>query len=40
MLAEDDGAVMSSGFCSEIYQLTADDLRSILESESDTGQAA
>jgi molecular chaperone Hsp33 len=40
MLAEDDGAVMSCGFCSEIYQLTADDLRSILESESDTGQAA
>lgn len=40
MLAEDDGAVMSCGFCSEIYQLTADDLRSILEAESDNGQPA
>ena len=30
MLAEDGGAVMSCGFCSEIYQLDADDLRQLL----------
>ncbi|MFN6964360.1 MAG: Hsp33 family molecular chaperone HslO [Pyrinomonadaceae bacterium] len=33
MLAEDNGAVMSCGFCSEIYQLGEDDLREILENE-------
>jgi molecular chaperone Hsp33 len=33
MLAEDNGAVMSCGFCSEIYQLTDDDLKNILETE-------
>lgn len=33
MLREDEGAVMSCGFCSEIYQLGEDDLRQILESE-------
>jgi molecular chaperone Hsp33 len=30
MLAEDKGAVMSCGFCSEVYQLDEDDLQSIL----------
>lgn len=34
MLAEDNGAVMSCGFCSEIYQLTDDDLKEILKAES------
>lgn len=33
MLNEDKGAVMSCGFCSEIYQLDEDDLRQILNSE-------
>ena len=33
MLAEDNGAVMSCGFCSEIYQLNDDDLRQILDDE-------
>jgi|SRR5688572_9983288 len=33
MLAEDRGAVMSCGFCSEVYQLDEDDLRSILAAE-------
>jgi molecular chaperone Hsp33 len=32
MLSEDGGAVMSCGFCSEIYQLDADDLKTILVS--------
>jgi molecular chaperone Hsp33 len=34
MLSEDDGAVMSCGFCSEIYQLNGSDLREILVSGS------
>lgn len=33
MLNEDNGAVMSCGFCSEIYQLGPEDLESILNSE-------
>ncbi|HKP69596.1 MAG TPA: Hsp33 family molecular chaperone HslO [Pyrinomonadaceae bacterium] len=33
MLAEDKGAVMSCGFCSEVYQLDEDDLESLLASE-------
>lgn len=32
MLAEDHGAVMTCGFCGEIYQLDEDDLRSMLET--------
>jgi molecular chaperone Hsp33 len=32
MLAEDHGAVMTCGFCGEIYQLDEDDLRSLLET--------
>ena len=35
MLAEDNGAVMSCGFCSEIYQLGAEDLESILDSDNE-----
>ncbi|MEO8649640.1 MAG: Hsp33 family molecular chaperone HslO [Acidobacteriota bacterium] len=31
MLAEDGGAVMTCGFCSEIYQLDEDDLRRLLD---------
>ena len=34
MLDEDNGAVMTCGFCSEIYQLSGDDLREILAVES------
>jgi molecular chaperone Hsp33 len=30
MLDEDNGAVMSCGFCSEVYQLSGDDLSKIL----------
>ena len=33
MLDEDNGAVMTCGFCGEIYQLTGDDLREILAIE-------
>ena len=33
MLSEDNGAMMSCGFCSEIYQLDEDDLREILDAE-------
>jgi molecular chaperone Hsp33 len=33
MLEEDKGAVMSCGFCSEIYQLGVDDLNQILAAE-------
>lgn len=33
MLDEDKGAVMSCGFCSEVYQLDEDDLESILAAE-------
>ena len=36
MLAEDDGAVMSCGFCSEIYQLDSEDLNTILRDGSVT----
>lgn len=32
MLSEDKGAVMSCGFCSEVYQLDEDDLEEILRS--------
>ena len=32
MLAEDRGAVMSCGFCSEVYQLDEDDLKSLLQT--------
>lgn len=34
MIAEDDGAVMSCGFCSEIYQLDSTDLERMLSTES------
>jgi molecular chaperone Hsp33 len=30
MLREDHGAVMTCGFCNEIYQLSEEDLRAIL----------
>lgn len=33
MLAEDKGAVMTCGFCNEVYQLDEDELRQILRSE-------
>ncbi|PYS98404.1 MAG: Hsp33 family molecular chaperone HslO [Acidobacteria bacterium] len=33
MLEEDNGAVMSCGFCSEVYQLDEDDLKKILTTE-------
>lgn len=33
MLLEDHGAVMTCGFCNEVYQLSEDDLRDLLESE-------
>jgi molecular chaperone Hsp33 len=33
MLDEDQGATMTCGFCNEVYTLTEDDLRKILESE-------
>jgi molecular chaperone Hsp33 len=33
MLAEDDGAVMSCGFCSGVYQLDSSDLERILQAE-------
>ncbi|HTK38505.1 MAG TPA: Hsp33 family molecular chaperone HslO, partial [Pyrinomonadaceae bacterium] len=33
MLDEDNGAVMTCGFCGEMYQLSADDLREILAAE-------
>ncbi len=33
MLKEDKGAVMSCGFCSEVYQLDEDDLESMLQTE-------
>ena len=33
MLDEDGGATMNCGFCNEVYTLTEDDLRKILESE-------
>ena len=33
MLAEDKGAVMTCGFCNEIYQLDEEELQSILHSE-------
>lgn len=32
MLVEDEGAVMTCGFCNETYRLSEDDLRQILES--------
>jgi molecular chaperone Hsp33 len=35
MLEEDRGAVMSCGFCSEVYQLDEDDLKELLASETD-----
>ena len=35
MLEEDRGAVMSCGFCSEVYQLDEDDLKQLLASETD-----
>ena len=35
MLEEDRGAVMSCGFCSEVYQLDEDDLKELLRSDSD-----
>jgi molecular chaperone Hsp33 len=34
MLAEDGGAVMTCGFCNEVYQLDEEDLQQILQSES------
>ena len=34
MLADDKGAVMSCGFCSEVYQLDEEDLENILRSNS------
>ena len=33
MLAEDKGAVMSCGFCNEIYQLSEDDLKAMLSGD-------
>lgn len=33
MLTEDNGAVMSCGFCSEVYQFNDDDLKRILDTE-------
>jgi molecular chaperone Hsp33 len=33
MLDEDNGAVMTCGFCNEIYQLDGTDLEEILASE-------
>jgi Disulfide bond chaperones of the HSP33 family len=33
MLDEDNGAVMSCGFCSEIYQLNGETLKEILAAE-------
>lgn len=33
MLREDNGAVMTCGFCNEVYKLSEDDLRALLESE-------
>ena len=33
MLAEDKGAKMTCGFCNEIYTLSDDDLRKILETD-------
>jgi molecular chaperone Hsp33 len=33
MLAEDDGAVMTCGFCGEIYQLDSSDLQRMLQAE-------
>jgi len=33
MLAEDKGATMNCGFCNEVYNLTEDDLRKIIETE-------
>ena len=33
MLSEDKGAVLTCGFCNEVYQLHEDDLRQILRSE-------
>jgi len=35
MLEEDRGAVMSCGFCSEVYQLDEDDLKQLLTSDTD-----
>lgn len=35
MLEEDRGAVMSCGFCSEVYQLDEDDLKQLLASDTD-----
>jgi len=34
MLSEDKGAVMTCGFCNEVYQLDDEDLQQILHSES------
>jgi molecular chaperone Hsp33 len=33
MLEEDNGATMTCGFCNEVYTLSEDDLRGILETE-------
>jgi len=33
MIADDKGAVMSCGFCSEVYQLDEDDLQKMLRSD-------
>jgi molecular chaperone Hsp33 len=35
MLEEDRGAVMSCGFCSEVYQLDEDDLKALITSDAD-----
>lgn len=35
MLRDDHGAVMTCGFCNEVYQLSEDDLRALLDSEMD-----
>jgi molecular chaperone Hsp33 len=32
MLDEDNGAVLSCGFCNEIYQLSSDDLKEIIST--------
>jgi molecular chaperone Hsp33 len=37
MLADDKGAVMSCGFCSEVYQWDENDLEQILVAENEKG---